>query len=96
MTRRTNVLKTTEVLEYGADLERLDEALDNFAEKMARIEDGAGHLNCSEAMAIEEVLRLTGHDREADAFIEYHAYGDDDIDDDHHARYLELTNGENA
>lgn len=87
---RGGLLNVDEVTNFGAQLEMLDEALSNFAEKMAHIEEGAGHLSCSEAMAIEEILRLTGHDSEADAFIEFHAHGDDDVDDEHHARYLEI------
>lgn len=98
----------TDTIELPAILRH---AFDAFAEAMAQVELGAEHLNCGEAVAIENLLVVAGYPEEAACFIEYHAGGDDDIDDEHHPRYLEIlqehedfdlaqieaeSNGENA
>jgi len=65
-------------------------AIVRMGERMRSVDDGARALNCSEAESIANVLRLAGRTDDADAFIECHAWGDDDSEDVHRARYLEL------
>lgn len=74
------------------DIDELDNLISDMADAMEMVDDGAGHLTCREAGTIEAVLRYAGYTTEADRFIEAHARGDDDPEDQHRARYLELHN----
>lgn len=80
----------------AADLTRVDqhtrllEAVGIMGLRMSMVEEGAEHLSCSEVGSIAKVLRVAGYAADADALMEYHAHGDDDIDDEHHERYLQI------
>lgn len=71
-------------------------ALHTLAEQMQGMEYGAEHLQCSEAEAICDVLILSGHVGAADALRDYHAEGDNEGYEQHHARWHELNESEPA
>ena len=72
------------------DPDILDSLISDMADALAQCDDAAGALTCHEAGTIEAVLREAGYTTEADQFIELHAHGDDDPEDEHRARYLEI------
>jgi hypothetical protein len=72
----------------------LTSALAVFAEQMAGMEWGAEHLQCSETEAICDVLILSGHVESANTLRDFHAQGDNEGYEQHHARYHELTETE--
>lgn len=71
-------------------LTELADALATFAHVVPGIAESASALTCTEAEAIADVLHALGHDELAAGFIAYHAYGDDDPDDQHRAQYLTM------
>lgn len=49
-----------------------------------------GSMTCSEAQSLADIFAAAGDQKTHDHIMESHAWGDDDPDDEHHARYLEL------
>jgi hypothetical protein len=49
-----------------------------------------GSMTCSEAQWLADIFAAAGDNTTHDFIMESHAWGDDDEDDEHHAKYLEL------
>lgn len=52
-----------------------------------------GSMTCSEAQWLANIFAAAGDQKTHDFIMESHAWGDDDEDDEHHAKYLELEEG---
>ena len=63
--------------------EKMQAALERFAQAMVDAHEALGHLTCSEFQPIPELLVLLGKRDEAESVIIGHALGDDDADDVH-------------
>ena len=52
--------------------------------------DVFGSMTCNEAQSLADVFAAASDQRTHDFIMESHAHGDDDPDDEHYARYLEI------
>lgn len=49
-----------------------------------------GSMTCNEAQWLANIFAAAGDEKTHDFIMESHAWGDDDPEDEHHAKYLEL------
>lgn len=83
--RRMAALKSGDLLFLWNEVHRA-------GEDMRRIDPGSvfGSMTCSEVQSLADVFAAAGDQKTHDFIMESHAYGDDDPDDEHHDRYLEI------
>jgi hypothetical protein len=77
----------------STERDELQAAVDGFVDSWFpyTMADLLDKTTCSETAALCAVLEAAGHGDLVADVIEMHAHGDDDCEDDHHARWLELT-----
>src|SRR4051812_43172380 len=76
--------------------EKMQAALERFAQAMVEAHEALGQLTCSEFQPIPELLVLLGKRDEAGSVIIGHALGDDDADDVHGESFEALNQYPNS